>query len=90
MNDRGNVLSENMNGKEKVSNTEVEEPNCEEKFTFVTTASSVTPNSEQDVSDAKVKPVRRQSQSGPLTSRAVVSQSATEKGQIFERLDIYF
>ncbi|KAG5413816.1 hypothetical protein IGI04_001383 [Brassica rapa subsp. trilocularis] len=80
------VLYENMNGKEKVSTTEVEEPNCEEKFTFITNASSVTPNSEQEVSEAKVnKPVRRQSQSGPLTSRAVVSHSASEKGQIFER-----
>ncbi|WZY69407.1 hypothetical protein YC2023_001647 [Brassica napus] len=80
------VLYENMNGKEKVSTTEVEEPNCEEKFTFITNASSVTPNSEQEVSEAKVnKPVRRQSQSGPLTSRAVVSQSASEKGQMFER-----
>lgn len=83
------VLYENMNGKEKVSTTEVEEPNCEEKFTFITNASSVTPNSEHEVPEAKVnKPVRRQSQSGPLTSRAVVSHSASEKGQIFERLDI--
>lgn len=78
------VLYENMNGKEKVSTTQVEEPNCEEKFTFITNTSSVTPNSEQEVSEAKVnKPVRRQSQSGPLTSRAVVS--ASEKGQMFER-----
>ncbi|KAF2544625.1 hypothetical protein F2Q68_00030014 [Brassica cretica] len=75
------VLYENMNGKEKVSTTEVEEPNCEEKFTFITNASSVTPNSEHEVPEAKVnKPVRRQSQSGPLTSRAVVSHSASEKG----------
>ncbi|XP_048597341.1 serine/threonine-protein kinase fray2 isoform X1 [Brassica napus] len=78
------VLYENMNGKEKVSTTEVEEPNCEEKFTFITNASSVTPNSEHEVPEAKAnKPVRRQSQSGPLTSRAVVS--ASEKGQMFER-----
>lgn len=87
MNDRGQTLSENMNGKEKVSTTEVEEPNCEEKFTFVTNASSV-PNSEHEVPDTKVKPVRRQSQSGPLTSRTVVSHSASEKSQIFERFDI--
>lgn len=82
--------SENMNGKEKVSTTEVEEePNCGEKFTFVTNPSSVeklSPNAEEhDVSEANVKPVRRQSQSGPLTSRTVVSHSASEKGQIFER-----
>ncbi|KAF8117830.1 hypothetical protein N665_0008s0172 [Sinapis alba] len=86
VNDRGQTLSENMNGKEKVSTTEVEEPNCEEKFTFVTNASSV-PNSEHEVPDTKVKPVRRQSQSGPLTSRTVVSHSASEKSQIFERSD---
>lgn len=81
--------SENMNGKEKVSTTEVEEANCGEKFTFITNASSVekiSPNAEErDMSEANVKPVRRQSQSGPLTSRTVVSHSASEKGQIFER-----
>ncbi|CAH8382880.1 unnamed protein product [Eruca vesicaria subsp. sativa] len=78
----------NMNGKEKVSTTEVDEPKSEEKFTFITTSSSV-PNSEQEVSEAKVKPVRRQSQSGPLTSRAFISQShsSSEKGQIIERSD---
>lgn len=96
MNDRGQVfdsppLCENMNGMEKVSNTEVEEPTCAEKFTFTTTASSVeqmTPNSEHDIHEAKVKPVRRQSHSGPLTSRTVLSHSASEKGHIFERFDI--
>lgn len=96
MNDREQVfdsllLCENMHGKEKVSNTEVEEPTCDKKFTFVTTASSLermSPNSENDIPEAKVKPVRRQSQSGPLTSRTVLSHSASEKGHIFERFDI--
>ncbi|KAG7546375.1 Protein kinase-like domain superfamily [Arabidopsis suecica] len=81
-------LYETMNGKEKVSNTEVEEPTCEEKFTFITTASSLermSPNSEHGIPEAKVKPVRRQSQSGPLTSKTVLSHSASEKGHIFER-----
>lgn len=93
MNDRAQVfdsLCENMNGKEKVSSTAVEEPTCKEKFTFITTASSVeqvTPFSEHDIPEAKVKPVRRQSQSGPLTSRTVLSHSASEKSHIFERFD---
>uniref|UniRef100_A0A1J3IRX5 Serine/threonine-protein kinase fray2 n=1 Tax=Noccaea caerulescens TaxID=107243 RepID=A0A1J3IRX5_NOCCA len=69
--------------------TEVEEPSSEEKFTFITNASSVeqtTPASpEHDIPEAKVKPVRRQSQSGPLTSRTVLSHSASEKGHMFER-----
>ncbi|KAG7621589.1 Protein kinase domain [Arabidopsis suecica] len=93
VNDREQVfdslqLYENMNGKEKVSNTEVEEPTCKEKFTFVTTTSSLermSPNSEHDIPEAKVKPLRRQSQSGPLTSRTVLSHSASEKSHIFER-----
>jgi serine/threonine protein kinase len=96
VNDREQVfdslqLYENMNGKEKVSNTEVEEPTCKEKFTFVTTTSSLermSPNSEHDIPEAKVKPLRRQSQSGPLTSRTVLSHSASEKSHIFERFDI--
>ncbi|XP_019092627.1 PREDICTED: uncharacterized protein LOC109129255 [Camelina sativa] len=77
-----------MNGKEKASNTEVDEPYCKEKFTFITTASSLermSPDSEHDIPEAKVKPVRRQSQSGPLTSRTVLCHSASEKGHIFER-----
>ncbi|XP_010439089.1 PREDICTED: serine/threonine-protein kinase BLUS1-like isoform X4 [Camelina sativa] len=93
VNDREQVFDrlqpcENMNGKEKASNTEVDEPYCEEKFTFITTASSLermSPNSEHDIPEAKVKPVRRQSQSGPLTSRTVLSHSASEKGHIYER-----
>lgn len=96
MNDREQVfdslqLYENINGKEKVSSTEVEEPTGEEKFTFITTASSLermSPNSEHEIPEAKVNPVRRQSQSGPLTSRTVLSHSASEKGHIFERFDI--
>ncbi|EOA15677.1 hypothetical protein CARUB_v10006275mg [Capsella rubella] len=93
VNDREQVFDkllpfENLNGKEKASNTEVEERTYEEKFTFITTASSLermSPNSEHDIPEAKVKPVRRQSQSGPLTSRTVLSHSASEKGHIFER-----
>lgn len=72
--------------------TEVEEPSSEEKFTFITNASSVEQTTaaspEHDVPEAKAKPVRRQSQSGPLTSRTVLSHSASEKGHMFERFDI--
>ncbi|CAN8325748.1 unnamed protein product [Cochlearia groenlandica] len=78
---------ENMNGKEKVPNTEVEEPTFKEKITFITTATSVeqmAPNSEHDIPEANVKPVRRQSQSGPLTSMTVLSHSASEKSHMFE------
>ncbi|KAL1222554.1 Serine/threonine-protein kinase BLUS1 [Cardamine amara subsp. amara] len=94
VNDRAQVfdsplLCENMNGKEKVFRTAaVGESTWEEKFTFVTTASSVeqmAPNSEHDIPEAKIKPVRRQTQSGPLTSKTVLSHSASEKGPIFER-----
>ncbi|CAN8230770.1 unnamed protein product [Cochlearia groenlandica] len=83
-------LFENLNGKDNVSNTEVEEPTCGEKFTFITSASSVneiTPNLEPDIPDAKVKHARRQSQSGPLTSKTVLSHSDSEKGHMFERSD---
>ncbi|VVB11871.1 unnamed protein product [Arabis nemorensis] len=92
VNDRGQVfdslpLCENMNGMEKVSNTVMEEP-TEKKLTFITTASNVeqmTSNSEHHIPEAKVKPARHQSHSGPLTSRTVLSHSASEKGRIFER-----
>ncbi|ESQ54927.1 hypothetical protein EUTSA_v10024570mg [Eutrema salsugineum] len=82
VNERGQVydsppLYENMNGKEKVSNTE---PTYEEKFSFITTAKS-----EPDIPEAKVKPVRRQSQSGPLASRTVLSHSSSEKSHVLER-----
>ncbi|XP_019090694.1 PREDICTED: serine/threonine-protein kinase BLUS1-like isoform X1 [Camelina sativa] len=95
VNDRGQVsgnqlLSENMNGKEKVSDTVVVEPIREEKSTLNSTASSVeqaAPSSEQDVPQAKGKPVRRQTHSGPLSSGNVLINSDSEKGPSYERSD---
>ncbi|XP_010421996.1 PREDICTED: serine/threonine-protein kinase BLUS1 [Camelina sativa] len=95
VNDRGQVsgnqlLSENMNGKEKVSDTAVVEHIREEKSTLNSTASSVeqaAPSSEQDVQQAKGKPVRRQTHSGPLSSGNVVITSDSEKGPSYERSD---
>ncbi|XP_010436783.1 PREDICTED: serine/threonine-protein kinase BLUS1-like [Camelina sativa] len=95
VNDRGQVsgnqlLSENMNGKEKGPDTEVVEPIREEKSTLNSTATSVeqaAPSSEQDVPQAKGKPVRRQTHSGPLSSGNVVITSDSEKGPSYERSD---
>ncbi|EOA20061.1 hypothetical protein CARUB_v10000336mg [Capsella rubella] len=95
VNDRGQVSgdqlqSENMNEKEKVSDTEVVELIREEKSTLNSTASSVeqvAPSSEQDVPQAKGKPVRRQTHSGPLASGIVLNNSDSEKGQSYERSD---
>uniref|UniRef100_A0A1J3ENY6 Serine/threonine-protein kinase fray2 n=1 Tax=Noccaea caerulescens TaxID=107243 RepID=A0A1J3ENY6_NOCCA len=71
------LLSENMNGKEKVSDTDVVEPICEEK-----TASSteqMAPSSEHDVPQAKAKPVRRQTQSGPLSPAILSTNTDSSK-----------
>ncbi|CAA7054558.1 unnamed protein product [Microthlaspi erraticum] len=82
VNDREQVfsqlLSENMNGKEKVSDTEVVEPICEEKPASST--EQTAPSSEHDVPQAKAKPVRRQTQSGPL-SPAILSTN-TDSGKV--------
>lgn len=96
MNDRGQVFghqlpSENMNGKEKVSDTEVVEPICEEKFPLNSTASTVeqtTPSSEHEIPQAKAKPVRRQTQSGPLSPGSVLINSDSAKGHGYERFAI--
>nr|AAC35524.1 contains similarity to protein kinase domains (Pfam: pkinase.hmm, score: 227.04) [Arabidopsis thaliana] len=93
VNDRGQVsgsqlLSENMNGKEKASDTEVVEPICEEKSTLNSTTSSVeqpASSSEQDVPQAKGKPVRLQTHSGPLSSGVVLINSDSEKVHGYER-----
>lgn len=93
MNDRGEVsgnelLSENMNGKEKVSDTEVVEPIREEKSTLNSTASSfeqAAPSAEQDVPQAKGKLVRHQTHSGPLSSGSVLINSDSEKSHSYER-----
>ncbi|KAL1191883.1 Serine/threonine-protein kinase BLUS1 [Cardamine amara subsp. amara] len=82
------LLYENMNGKEKVSDTEVVQPICEEKSTLNSSASSVeqpTPSSEQDVPEAKGKPVRRQTHNGPVSSGAVSINSDSEKGHGYVR-----
>ncbi|CAH2070963.1 unnamed protein product [Thlaspi arvense] len=93
VNDRGQVFSrqlpsENMNGKEKVSDTEVVEPICEEKCILNSTASSVEqtiPSSEHDVPQAKAKPVRRQTQSGPLSPGILLTNSDSVKGHGYAR-----
>ncbi|XP_024009881.1 serine/threonine-protein kinase BLUS1 isoform X2 [Eutrema salsugineum] len=91
--DRGQVSgrqqpSENINGKEKVSETEVVETICEDKFTLNSTAPSVeqtTPSSEHDVPQAKAKPVRRQTQSGPLSPGILLTNPDSEKGHGYAR-----
>lgn len=80
------VLSENMNGKEKVSDTDVVEPICEEK-----TASSteqMAPSSEHDVPQAKAKPVRRQTQSGPLSPAILSTNTDSPKVHGYARFAI--
>lgn len=87
------LLSENMNKKEKLSDTEVVKAICEEKTTLNSTVSSVeqtTPSSEQDVPQAKGKPVRRQTHSGPLSSGLVSINSDLEKGRGYVRLAISY
>lgn len=96
MNDRGQVFGhqlppENMTGKEKVSDTEEVEPICEDKFPLNSTASTVeqtTLCSEHEVPQTKAKPVRRQTQSGPLSSGIVLINSDSEKGHGYERFAI--
>ncbi|XP_010541851.1 PREDICTED: serine/threonine-protein kinase BLUS1 isoform X2 [Tarenaya hassleriana] len=94
VNNRGQVcgnqlLYENTNRKEKDSDFEVVEPICEEKTEIKKEASveQTASNSEHDVPQAKAKPVRRQSQSGPLSPGIALSNSAFEKGHAYERLE---
>lgn len=65
-----------MNGKEKNSSPEVEE----------LTASSVeqtTPSPEHNVPQDKAKPVRRQTQSGPLSPGTLLTNSDSVKGHSY-------
>ncbi|CAN8246565.1 unnamed protein product [Cochlearia groenlandica] len=71
-----------------VSDTNVVEPNCEEKLTLSSTTSSVeqtTQSSEHDVPQAKAKPVIRQIQSGSLSPIGFLTKSDSEKGHRYAR-----
>ncbi|XP_010529667.1 PREDICTED: serine/threonine-protein kinase BLUS1-like [Tarenaya hassleriana] len=81
------LLSKNMNRTEKASDIEVAvEPIREEKTEPKNNSiEQMASSSEPDGPEAKAKPVRCQSQSGPLTPGIVLSHSASEKGRAYER-----